>query len=94
MLADPGRLLEQLCAALGIAYTPAMLSWPTGRRSTDGVWAPAWYNAVERSTGFGPPPAQSTVTLPADLQRIADQAQPYYAALALHRLHCNAASTP
>jgi hypothetical protein len=96
VLTDPGRVLQRLCAALGITYTPAMLSWPAGRRSTDGVWAPAWYSTVERSTGFGPPPAAAAVRLPADLQRIADQAQPYYTALALHRLHCSAdpASTP
>ncbi len=25
----------------GIAYTDVMLSWPAGRRKTDGVWAPA-----------------------------------------------------
>ena len=29
-----------------------MLSWPAGKRATDGVWAPAWYDQVERSTGF------------------------------------------
>jgi len=86
VLAAPAAVLEKLCRALGIVYTAAMLSWPAGRRSTDGVWAPAWYNAVEQSTGFGPPPDAATVTLPAELQRIADQAQPYYAALALHRL--------
>jgi hypothetical protein len=87
VLADPAGVLARLCAALGIAYTPAMLRWPAGRRSTDGVWAPAWYNAVEGSTGFSPPPAETSLLLPGELQRIADQAQPYYAALAQHRLH-------
>src|SRR5262249_53250509 len=51
VLARPNAVLPQLCAALGIPYTPAMLSWPPGRRATDGVWAPAWYDAVEQSTG-------------------------------------------
>ena len=55
ILADPARALARLCAALGIAYDDAMLHWPAGRRATDGVWAPAWYDAVERSTGFEPP---------------------------------------
>jgi Sulfotransferase domain len=90
VLSDPPRMLERLCTALGIAYTSAMLSWPPGRRSTDGIWAPAWYNAVEQSTGFAPPATDTAVALPADLQRIADEAQPYYAAMALHRLQCNA----
>jgi len=86
VLANPAGVLQRLCTALDIEYTNAMLSWPPGRRSTDGVWAPAWYNAVEQSTGFGPPPRTATLCLPEELQRIAEQAQPYYAALALHRL--------
>jgi len=45
-LADPRGALTLLCAAVGIAFDPAMLSWPPGRRTTDGVWAPAWYQAV------------------------------------------------
>ncbi len=52
VLADPPRTLQRLCAALEIPYTNAMLSWPPGRRDTDGVWAPAWYESVERTTGF------------------------------------------
>ena len=63
-----------------------MLSWPAGRRATDGVWAPAWYNAVEQSTGFGPPPAPDALALPDELRRIADAARPHYEALAAHRL--------
>ena len=31
-----------------------MLSWPKGRRDTDGVWAPYWYSSVNDSTGFKP----------------------------------------
>jgi hypothetical protein len=86
VLADPARVLSKLCAALQIEYTAAMLRWPAGRRDTDGVWAPAWYDAVERSTGFGPPPAPRTASLPGELRRIADEARPYYEALSAHRL--------
>jgi hypothetical protein len=32
-----------------------MLSWPAGRRDSDGVWAPHWYASVEASTGFAAP---------------------------------------
>jgi len=87
VLADPARTLERLCDALGIAYSGAMLRWAPGRRDTDGVWAPAWYESVERTTGFAPAPVPSTVKLPGPLQRIADLAQPHYAVLAAHRLH-------
>lgn len=86
VLAHPASALSRLCSALGIDYTDDMLHWPAGRRETDGVWAPAWYNAVEQSTGFGAPPPPRAVELPDDLRRIADAARPHYAALAEHRL--------
>jgi len=88
VLADPPRMLSRLCTALGIPFTDAMLHWSAGRRDTDGVWAPAWYAAVESSTGFAPAPAASpeAPALPAELARIATQAHEHYAALAQHKL--------
>jgi len=86
ILADPSRTLERLCQALGISYTPAMLRWPAGRRATDGVWAPAWYQSVEKSTGFAPPVPKTVRDLPPHLKILAEQAQPHYDALRLHRL--------
>ena len=86
ILADPARTLRCLCDALGIAFTPQMLHWPPGRRLTDGVWAPAWYQAVERSTGFETPKPKATPTLAAGLRTLAEQAQPHYDALRVHRL--------
>lgn len=87
VLANPAWMLSKLCGALGIPYTDAMLSWPAGRRDTDGVWAPAWYHAVEQSTCFTSPPAAAAERkLPDDLRRIADEARPHYEALKAHRL--------
>jgi len=86
VLRDPAATLSKLCKALGIAWTPNMLSWPAGRRETDGAWAPAWYDAVERSTGFGPPPPRRHIELSAHLQRLADAASPHYEALAKWKL--------
>lgn len=85
ILEDPGRALARLCAGLGIEYTEAMLSWPTGRRATDGVWAPAWYGAVERSAGFERAP-RDRASLTPDLQRVADAALPCYESMAAHCL--------
>lgn len=48
----PEEVLEGLCAALGIGYDPAMLSWPEGRHPADGVWGAHWYGAIWASTGF------------------------------------------
>jgi hypothetical protein len=86
ILADPPRMLSRLCAALDIPYTVAMLTWPAGRRDTDGVWAPAWYNAVEQSTGFAPKQTEREIHLTGELGRIADEALPYYEALKRHCL--------
>ena len=53
VLRDPGATLASLCESLGVDYLPeAMLSWPPGRRESDGVWARHWYGNVEKSTGF------------------------------------------
>jgi hypothetical protein len=86
VLVDPGGTLRALCAALGISYTEAMLTWPAGAQPSDGAWAPAWYAAVERSTGFLPSAPRSVPPLPGALARIAEQARPHYEALARHRL--------
>jgi hypothetical protein len=93
LMASPQRALSQLCAALGIEYTNAMLSWPTGRRATDGVWAPAWYSAVEQSTGFGPPPSRTKIHLPDDLQRIADEGRVHYERLTTFKLQASGAES-
>jgi hypothetical protein len=86
VLADPGGTLASLCGALGIPYLEAMLSWPPGRRETDGVWAPAWYGAVERSTGFASQTEKRESPLPEALRRIAEAARPHYEVLRQHRL--------
>ena len=87
VLSNPARTLERLCKSLNIPYTGAMLHWPAGRRDTDGVWAPAWYESVERTTGFTAAATPAPCELPDSLKRIADLAQPHYAVLVAHRLN-------
>jgi hypothetical protein len=53
-LQAPERYLRALCDRHGLPFEAGMLSWPAGRRDSDGVWAPYWYAAVEASTGFEP----------------------------------------
>jgi hypothetical protein len=80
-------MLGALCQALGITFLETMLAWPAGRRDSDGVWAPAWYDAVERSTGFSAPrPPAAFDDLDDALRPIAEAARPYYERLAAHRL--------
>jgi hypothetical protein len=85
VLGDPPALLVRLCAALGLAYTPAMLTWEPGPRATDGVWARHWYAEVFRSTGFAPwSPRPGELTL--ELARVHAECLPLYHALHARRL--------
>ncbi len=85
VLMDPRGVLAALCAALDIFFSDTMLTWPAGKRASDGVWAPAWYDAVERSTGFGEPRARAA-GLPDSLKRVADAARGDYERLARFRI--------
>lgn len=74
---DPETMLRRLCAAIGLDWVPAMLSWPRGGHANDGVWAAHWYGAVHDSIGFaaaeGPPPM-----LNGSRAALADAAMPAY----------------
>ena len=85
VLGHPEAMLTALCTVLGVPFDPSMLSWPPGRRATDGVWAPAWYERVEQSTHFAPyrPP---TDPLPDHLVEVAQTCRPLYEQLHRHRL--------
>ena len=53
ILRDKRGLLAILCNQLGITFDETMLTWAQGPHPEDGAWAPHWYDAVYRSTGFG-----------------------------------------
>ncbi len=84
VLAAPERTLRALCDALGIAFDPAMLSWPAGPRSDDGVWAPHWYASVDTSTRFAAP--RPPRPLPEHLLPLARACRPHYEKLAEYAL--------
>ena len=75
--ADPEAALSGLCAAIGLPWDPAMLSWPAGGHPEDGVWAAHWYGAVHRSTGFDGPEG-ALPALEGDYARLAEAALPHY----------------
>jgi Sulfotransferase domain len=85
LLRDPATVLGRLCAALGIEFQPAMLSWPAGPRDTDGVWAPYWYASVNASTGFAAP-ALTPAEVPTRLRPLVEESRPFYEELAAHRI--------
>jgi len=85
ILRQPEAMLRALCAALGVPFDPAMLSWPPGPRDTDGVWARYWYEGVWQSTGFGPY-REEPAGLPPDLEPLARRCQPFYEEMSAHRI--------
>ena len=87
VLRDPRGMLTRVCEACGIGFDEHMLHWPAGPRPTDGVWAPAWYDSVERSTGFAEPRPDAVFdALPDHLKPIAEAGRPLYERLARFRL--------
>jgi hypothetical protein len=85
VLESPRRILEVLCAAVRVSFDEHMLSWPAGRRATDGIWAKHWYAAVERSTCFQPyKPKQEVV--PDALQPLLQRCMECYDELHAQRL--------
>jgi hypothetical protein len=80
LLLDPPGVLQRACAALGIPFEEAMLSWPAGPKPEDGVWARHWYHNVHASTGFAPyrPPQDE---FPAHLEPLLQQCLPLYGRL-------------
>lgn len=85
VLRDPRGILGTLCAKLRIPFSERMLHWPPGPRTSDGVWAPHWYAAVERSTGFAAY-RPCTQELTSFQRHLADQCRPHYEKLLAHRL--------
>jgi hypothetical protein len=78
LLAAPEASLRALCAALGVPFSASMLSWPAGPRSSDGVWAPHWYDSVWQSTGFAPARHGPPPSLDPTLEPLLEACLPYY----------------
>jgi hypothetical protein len=85
VLRNPRAMLSALCARLGIPFSERMLSWQPGPRASDGVWAPYWYAAVERSTGFEPYEPKMPELTPFQ-QELVEICRPRYDAMARYKL--------
>jgi hypothetical protein len=84
-LRAPEAYLRWLCEWLEVPFTTRMLHWPAGPRSSDGVWAPHWYDAVWRSTGFEPWRPRE-IALDAHDAAVAEACRPAYETLRALRL--------
>ena len=87
VLENPERILRLLCEAVGVEFTEAMLSWPSGLRETDGIWAKHWYGEVAKSTGFQKRSDRTHSPVPPHLSDVYDGSREYYDRLYEHRLH-------
>lgn len=77
ILSDPKKYLRKMCEYLNISFSNKMLSWPKGRRGTDGVWSLYWYKNVIESTSFKPYIA-SNEQVPKDYNNLLEECLPYY----------------
>lgn len=84
LLLDPAAILQQLCAHLELEFDGCMLSWEPGPRPEDGVWAPHWYHAVHRSSGFSP--YRPKTGFPESLEGLLQESKPWYDRLFEHAL--------
>jgi hypothetical protein len=86
VLQNPERTLRLLCEAIGVEFSKFMLSWPSGLRDTDGIWARYWYGEVAKTTSFQPyRPTPSEVL--AQLREIYKECCKCYEQLCEYRLH-------
>jgi Sulfotransferase domain len=86
VLQNSERILRLLCTAVGIEFDESMLSWPSGLRGTDGVWARYWYGEVAKSTSFQPYKPREGI-VPDHLGELLEQCREYYERLYEYRLH-------
>jgi hypothetical protein len=87
LLLDPGIVLRKMCAHLEIPWTDDMLSWPAGPRPEDGIWAPHWYHALHRSTGFSPYVEKEG--FPEQLESLLAECKPWYDKLYEHAIRAD-----
>ena len=85
VLTNPREMLALFCERIGVVFIEEMLSWPVGPRDTDGIWAPYWYHAVEKSTEFQPYRPKSDC-LPDRLLRLHERCRECYDLLYAERM--------
>ena len=87
LLKNPEYILNKLCKRLDIEFTSTMLSWKSGPRKEDGIWAKYWYKSLHTTTGFRN--YQPKPYFPETLESLLIECKPYYEKLYKESLKAN-----
>ena len=77
LLARPESILREVSQNLEISFEHSMLSWDSGPKPEDGIWAKHWYENAHASTSFHSNTTNET-PFPKNLESVLEQAQPLY----------------
>ncbi len=86
VLKNPDEMLKLLCKRFRIPFYKKMLSWPAGKRDSDGIWGKHWYGKVESSTGFYPY-IEKKGDIPSKYKGIFRSCMEHYQQLYAHRIN-------
>lgn len=85
LLKDPSKVLRIVCDSLEIPFDQAMISWDSGPREEDGVWAKYWYENVHKSSGWEKQRKKDRI-LPTRLIPLCEEANVYYQKMFEHSI--------
>ncbi len=85
LLANPSRVMRELCDRIEMPFNNSMLTWEAGGRPEDGVWAQHWYKNVHKSTGFAKQQSSSR-PFPERCRELLAEALPLYEQLYCHAI--------
>ncbi|NET55869.1 MAG: hypothetical protein F6K47_06775 [Symploca sp. SIO2E6] len=85
LIKNPRQVLQQLCTQLSVDFSDKMLTWQSGIRETDPLWAKTWYKTLANSTGFIPFVHQE-ITVPEHLKPVIEECLPFYENLYHYRI--------
>jgi len=77
ILKNPYKIIKKLCKKLNISFSKKMLSWPKGKRITDGIWSKVWYKNVELSNTFSKYKNEK-IYVPKKYKKIYEESLKYY----------------
>ena len=78
LINDTTKTLVLLCKRLNIDYDDSMIKWPTGSRSSDGIWGQVWYKNLVKSSSFQKEEYNHLNTLPSKYNSIYEECKKIY----------------